>query len=220
MEYEEKSDSQPGSRNVGHEIRHELIELAKMVGLFLVLFWGLKTFVIEGYEVQGPSMTPTLEEHERILVFKLPHELSKLPLFRKMEAIQAKDIVVFESSVEAKKRYIKRVVAKGPASALRNNTANAHSRESGEADVERVQVIYAGGRIYVNNRLLDEEYLPPEEMRSPDRDRVYLLPGQYYVMGDHRSVSKDSRSFGPVDTGQIIGKAVFRIWPLSKMGWL
>lgn len=220
MQYEEKSDSQPGSRAGGHEIRQEIIELAKMVALFLVLFWGLKTFVLEGYEVQGPSMTPTLEEHERILVFKLPHELSKIPLFKKLEAIKAGDIVVFESTVEAKKRYIKRVVAKGPAGSPRGNTASAHSREEGVAEADQVQVIYAGGRIYVNNRLMEEHYLPAEELRSPDRDRVYLLPGQYYVMGDHRSVSKDSRSFGPVDTEQVIGKAVFRIWPLSRMGWL
>ena len=47
---------------------------------------------------------------------------------------------------------------------------------------------------------------------------VLLGPGEFYVMGDHRSVSKDSRSFGPIQETQIVGEAVFRFWPLSLFG--
>ena len=58
-------------------IKAEFTELVKMVVWFLVLFFFLKWAVIEGYEVQGPSMEPTLWNNERILVFKLPHKLSQ-----------------------------------------------------------------------------------------------------------------------------------------------
>src|SRR5690606_30289992 len=97
------------------EVKHEVAELVKLVALFLAIFIGLKAFVLEGYEVQGPSMSPTLEDRERILVWKLPHKLHQLSLFSWIEPFDRSDIVVFNSSVEPSKRYIKRVVAKGPA---------------------------------------------------------------------------------------------------------
>jgi signal peptidase I len=90
-----------------------------------------------------------------------------------------------------------------------------------QASPDSVKVIFDRGSVYVNNRKLDEPYLVTEEQRSSDvREPVYLDAGEYYVLGDHRSVSKDSRSFEAVEEGQIIGRAVLRIWPLSSFGLL
>jgi signal peptidase I len=76
------------------------------------------------------------------------------------------------------------------------------------------------GQVYVNGRELQEEYVPDEY-----RDRISVLPmrvpmDQYFVMGDHRSSSNDSRAWGPVPRRFIYGKAVFVYWPLDKAGAL
>ncbi len=213
-----KRDAEPQKPDPKQEIKREVIELVKMVVLFLVIFWTLKTFVVEGYEVQGPSMIPTLDDRERILVFKLPHELSKLPILGAfLEPIKPGDVVVFDSTDEVNKRYIKRVVAKGPGQAV--NTVAASSRNE-DPRANSVHVKFEKGAVYVNNRRLDERYLVPTESHSPDTDEIDLRPGEYYVLGDHRSVSKDSRSFRAVNDRQIVGKALLRFWPLSKFGLL
>ncbi len=225
MTYEEKQEDVPhgpprqeaGAPLTPHqEVKREVVELVKMVGLFLILFWGLKTFVIEGYEVQGPSMFPTLENGERILVFKLTYAV---PLFGWLSPAGSGDIIVFESSVETNKRYVKRVIAKGP-KATRSNTVDARHNEGPGPASQGVPVEFDKGKVYVNNHVIQEPYLSAVESASPDARKIYLGPGDYYVLGDHRSVSKDSRSFGAVHEEEIIGKAVLRFWPLSKFGLL
>jgi signal peptidase I len=207
------------------EVKREVLELVKMVLLFLILFWGLKTFVVEGYEVQGQSMLPTLSDRERILVFKLPFHLSKLPLLSGLAPIGERDIIVFESDPtyevdrsSANKRFIKRVIARGP-ERQRGNVVDAQHRDAATPTPGAVKVVFDHGRVYVNNQRVEEHYIEPQERTSPDeRPPIYLEAGQYYVLGDHRGVSKDSRVFGPIDERQIIGRAVFRFWPLSKFG--
>lgn len=197
-------------------IKAEFAELVKMVVWFLVLFFVLKIFVIEGYEVQGPSMEPTLWNNERILVFKLPHKLSRA--FPGYQPIKPGDIVVFERTEDAGKRYVKRVIAEGPPREG-GNKVDAQGRE--EAGPPPVSLRIEKGRVFVNNQRVEESYLPVEiEESFDDSDRADLKAGQYYVMGDHRSVSKDSRVFGAVDDEKMIGKAVLRFWPLSRFGLL
>jgi signal peptidase I len=114
-----------------------------------------------------------------------------------LEPIERGDIVVFRYPRDPSKSYIKRVVAVGG---------------------DRVRI--ADGRVYVNEQLLPEPYVP----REFDDDRSYpeitIPAGSYFLLGDHRSSSSDSRDFGPVSRRFIYGKAVFSYWPVDKVGVL
>ena len=115
----------------------------------------------------------------------------------KLEPISRGDVVVFRYPRDPAKSYIKRVVA----------VAGDH-----------VQI--QAGVVFVNSRRLRENYVPRmyEDVRSyPD---VIVPPHTYFVLGDHRNLSNDSRDFGPVDEDFIYGKAVFGYWPVEKLGTL
>jgi len=199
-----------------NELRREIMDFVKLVAWFLVIFLGLRAFVIEGYEVQGESMDPTLVNNERILVFKLPHKLSQIGLMSNLKAIQPDDIVVFDSPDGSGKRYVKRVIAAGP-KATRGRTANAASTTPADSTAQQVLVTYDHGDVFVNNQKIEQDYLQDYARTTPEEQEVALGPGEYYVLGDNRPVSKDSRSFDAIDDKAIIGTAVIRFWPPSKI---
>lgn len=200
------------------ELKREVIDFVKLVVWFLVIFIGLRQYVIEGYEVQGPSMQPTLENNERILVLKLPHIISKWPLFEHYQAINPGDIVVFDSPDTANKRYVKRVIAHGPKDTSDGNTVAAGTQ--GATREGDVSVRFEKGSVYVNNRLVNEDYIRHDDRDTTPTQELTLGAGEYYVLGDNRKVSKDSRSFGSIDDDTIIGKAFLRFWPPSKISLL
>jgi len=115
----------------------------------------------------------------------------------KLEPIERGDVIVFRYPRDPAKSYIKRVIA----------VAGDH-----------VQI--QAGVVFVNGRRLREPYVPRmyEDVRSyPD---TVVPPHSYFVLGDHRNLSNDSRDFGPVDEDFIYGKAVFGYWPVEKVGTL
>jgi len=200
------------------EVRREVVEFVKVVVWFLVLFFMLRFFVIEGYEVQGPSMEPTLLNGERILVSKLPLILSKFALFDSLEPIQEGDIIVLNGPDGTNKRYVKRVVARGP-HRERSNTVVAVGHTDESADEVVLEI--SKGHLYVNDLLVEETYLPEDKRPiNSSRMKAYLGPGKYFVLGDNRPVSKDSRNFDSIDEEDIIGKAVLRFWPLGRFNLL
>jgi signal peptidase I len=105
------------------------------------------------------------------------------------------DVVVFHYPRDPQKSYIKRVIAV-PGDELRIDD----------------------GRTYINGRLLPEPYVPRRFHDSRSQDVMVIQPDQYFVMGDHRSISSDSRDFGPVPRDLIYGKAAFVYWPAVDMG--
>lgn len=197
--------------SIGQQARREVIDLVKAVVLFLVLFLLVRSFVLESYPVQGDSMLPTLVEGDRILVFKLPAGLQRLPLLRGIQPLEPGDIVVFDSPVEADRRYVKRVVAVAPESGRVVRAATGESP---------VLVSYVGGELFVNNQRVREDYVVFGEDASPGRHTVSLSPGHIFVLGDHRKVSRDSRHIGPIGMRYVVGRAVLRFWPLAKFGLL
>jgi signal peptidase I len=115
----------------------------------------------------------------------------------RLERIQRGDIVVFRYPRDPSKSFIKRVIG----------VAGDHIRID-------------SGQVYVNGEALDEDYVPnafTDQRSYPD---VVVPDDCYFVLGDHRSMSNDSRDFGPVPVSFIYGKAVFGYWPMDKLGRL
>lgn len=204
---------------LGPRVRSEGRDLLRFVCLFVALFFALKLFVIEGYEVEGTSMQPTLEDHDRILVFKLPKAISDAFPFLGIQPVGEGQVVVFDSSVEPGKRYVKRVIVAGPPRTARN-TVSASSTYA-PAGARDVVVEVKSGTVFANHQVAAASVLPIEQLNAGENyEGVTLGSGDLYVLGDHRSVSRDSRSFGPVSAEQVVGRAVLRFWPPSRMGLL
>lgn len=115
----------------------------------------------------------------------------------RLEPIQRGDIVVFRYPRDISKSYIKRVIG----------LAGDHIR-------------IEDGQVYVNGKPLDEDYVPAAYADERSYSEIVVPPNSYFVLGDHRSMSNDSRDFGPVKENYIYGKAVFGYWPMEKLGRL
>jgi signal peptidase I len=113
------------------------------------------------------------------------------------ESVARGDVVVFRYPHDPAKSYIKRVIG----------VPGDHIR------IER-------GRVYVNGRRLTESYVPGGFIDGRSYPEIVVPDHSYYLLGDHRSMSNDSREFGPVDESYIYGKAVFVYWPVDKLGVL
>ena len=150
----------------------------------LLVAFLVKTFLIQAFYIPSGSMLPTLEEQDRVLVNKLSYDLHE---------VHRGDIVVFESPQgEGQiKDLIKRVIA------LPGETIEARD-----------------GRVYVDGRPIEEEYLGPGITTGPLEPQT-VPDGHYFVMGDNRANSKDSRFFGPIPKSLIVGRAFVKVWPLN-----
>jgi signal peptidase I len=115
----------------------------------------------------------------------------------RLEPIERGDIVVFRYPRDPSKSYIKRVIAVGG---------------------DRIHI--DNGQVYVNGQPLEEDYVPPTYADNRSYHEITVPDQCYFMLGDHRSMSNDSRDFGPVPAGYIYGKAVFGYWPMEKLGRL
>jgi signal peptidase I len=152
----------------------------------------VKTFLIQAFYIPSGSMEPTLKPGDRVLVNKLSYDL---------HSIHRGDIVVFkrppsEADDPTIKDLIKRVIG-----------------------LPGDQIEGRDGLVYINGQLLKEPYLPRGTVTT-SLPLMTVPAGQYFVMGDNRGNSKDSRFIGPIAGHLIVGRAFVRVWPLSGLGLL
>ncbi len=167
--------------------------------LTLIIFVVIQTFVAQPYQVKLKSMQHTLQPEQYVLVDKLT------PRF---DAYKRGDIVVFTPPADWVDSdgtpYIKRVIG------VAGDTVE----------------IRDDGLVYIDDSPLDEPYVlsdgggPQATTAALDQARWTIADGELFLMGDHRSNSADSRTFGPVETNQISGRAWLRYWPLDTFGLL
>lgn len=176
-----------------------LFEVVETLVLTILIFLGIQTFVAQPYKVQQGSMETTLLPDQYVLVDKLTPRWA--PYSRG-------DIVVFDPpeswSSGGGVPFIKRVIG---------------------LPGDRVELVE--GKVLVNDIELDEPYIFIENGEPQTTDPAaggateWLVPeNQLLVMGDHRQNSADSRNFGPIEVGHVIGRAWLRYWPFDTFGIL
>jgi signal peptidase I len=199
MPYDESSIGETAPEtNAGPERPHRragvrtFLAWIRDLALASIIAVVLVVFVYQPVKVEGTSMTPALRDQERIFINKFTYRFG-------LGDIQRGDTVVFWYPLDTSKSYIKRVVG---------------------TPGDRIRI--DAGQVYVNGRALREDYVVDRDRVSwpaPLKDRT-VPDGMYFVLGDNRMFSSDSRTWGFVPRENIYGKAVFAYWPLNEAGRL
>jgi signal peptidase I len=173
-------------------------EVAKTIGLSLVLALGIRQFVAEARYIPSESMVPTLQVNDRLIVEKMSYrfhspERGDIIVFMPPDAAAKYCLGTQDPNAKIKDAFIKRVVA---------------------LPGEKVEI--KDGTVFINNHPLQENYIAakPDYQLLPS----VVPPNTFLVLGDNRNNSCDGHFWGPVPRQNIIGRAAFRFWPPSRIG--
>lgn len=177
--------------SVGKQATIFVWEIFKVVVISLAIIVPVRYYLIKPFYVKGASMEPTYHDHEYLIINELGYHLGS-PV--------RGDAVVFKYPLDPTQYFIKRVIG---------------------LPGETIKI--ADGFVTIINKdnpagvQLVEDYLD-DSVRTLGDVEVTLGPDEYYLLGDNRLASLDSRVFGPVKEEFIIGKTLFRGWPLNRVG--
>lgn len=171
-----------------------LWDLLKTAVIVVVIAFGIKYFIVQPFIVDGSSMQPNFENNEYLLVEKISYHF---------HPAQRGDVIVFHPPGQASVNYIKRIIG------LPN---------------EKVEITQDEIKIYNSSHpkgfVINEPYIPRSSQTLTDKkDVTYTLSNnEYFVLGDNREHSSDSREWGNLPKGNIIGRAWLNIYPLNDFG--
>ncbi len=184
-----------------------ILEIIKIVALAFVIIFPIRVFLFQPFFVQGASMEPNFENNQYLIVNELGYKKTTIGLDGKnwltvnpYKEVQRQSVIVFRYPKDPSQFFIKRVIG---------------------LPGEKVQI--KDGQVIIYNPqnpngfvLNESAYLSPDVKTLGDMT-VTLSNDEYFVMGDNRMFSSDSRSWGPVPAENIIGKVVLRAWPLNQL---
>ncbi|OJF97219.1 hypothetical protein AX762_00370 [Alkalibacterium sp. 20] len=190
----EKFNKKPQKyKSLFQELFSTFIYIVVISGIFL----SIRVYVVAPVSVEGASMEPTLEDQDRLLL-------------NKMADIERFDVIVFPAPDDTEKQFIKRVIG-----------------------VPGDEITFQDQTLYINGETIEEDYLDLSETSESDLQslnsnfNLASLQGveevpedMFFVLGDNRVNSKDSRSFGFIDKELVTGRTNIRIWPLDRFGFI
>ena len=187
-------------------IKDFIIEVVKMFFLALIIIVPVRMFLFQPFIVRGASMEPNFEEKQYLIVNEFGYKNTPVNVFGKnivtvhpRKNLNRFDIVVFRAPMHENQFYIKRVIGlPGETVKIDNGVVMIYNDE------------------YPEGRVLDESAYLPEGRKTNGSREVKLRDDEYYVLGDNRPASSDSRSFGPIHKNDVIGKVLLRAWPLNN----
>jgi signal peptidase I len=167
----------------------ELIQVALIVTAIVL---PIRYFLIQPFYVKGASMEPNFEDKEYLIIDEITYR------FRQPER---GEIAVFRYPNDPSQFFIKRIIG------LPGET-----------------VTVSGGKVFIEgadgqNVKLDESQYLATGLETAGEKRIVLSSGQYFMLGDNRSNSLDSRIFGPVPKDDVVGRVMLRGWPLGRLAW-
>ena len=177
-----------------------------MFVLAVVIIVPIKLFLFQPFIVRGISMEPTFSESEYLITNEFGYKQTDIKLFGKelfdvspSKEFDRYDVVVFRSPMKDKEFYIKRIIG------LPGETVEV---KDGEVTIYNDE--------FQDGLVLDESDHLPEGRKTNGMSTFVLSEDEYFVMGDNRMHSSDSRSFGPVNKSEFIGKVLLRAWPFKR----
>ncbi|MFC1622537.1 signal peptidase I [Patescibacteria group bacterium] len=175
---------------IKNSIKSFIWETVKIIIVSLIIIVPIRYYVIQPFYVQGASMEPNFFDKEYLIIDELSYRLNEP---------QRGDVVVFKYPKSPKDFFIKRIIAlPNEKITISNNQIKIYNTD------------------YPNGFILDEtEYLPPDT-KTPNEIEATLSTNEYFVIGDNRVSSLDSRSFGSITLNDMIGKTWLRGWPISR----
>jgi signal peptidase I len=178
------------NESFGSWLLQVLILTAILIGIYLVVFH----FWLSNETVNGPSMQPTFESGDRVVAVR-------------NTKLKRGDIVILKAPDEPNTLYIKRIIGlPGDTVSSKNDTTYVNGKAIKEPYLDQYKKKLTMGQLYTNNFSLYQLF------------KVKRVPKNcYFVMGDHRNVSKDSRMIGFIKRSAIVGKVTWRYWPLNNM---
>lgn len=182
-----------------------LWEVVKVFFWALVIIMPIRIFLFQPFFVQGASMEPNFDDGDYLIVNELGYKKTTIGTgfvdfftVTPFKELERGDIVVFKYPKNPQQYFIKRIIA---------------------LPGEKIQI--SGGKVIIFNSqhseglALDESYLPEGLETTPEIART-LSDSEYFVMGDNRKASHDSRAWGPLPKDMVIGKVLLRAWPVNK----
>ena len=190
-----------------------LLELVTIVAVALGLALGIQAFIVKPFRIPSESMVPTLAVGQRVLVDRVSFRFSEpergdIVVFKPPKGADSDTCGVDHSDRSpcpaptedrSETNFIKRVVAVGG---------------------DRLRVM--GGRVFINGEQQDEPYIRPDDQCGICNlpEEITIPKGHFFMMGDNRGESADSREWGPIPEKWMIGKAFLTYWPPGKIGTL
>lgn len=171
-------------------VYHWLVDLAETLVIAGAIFVVIYAFLVRPFQVNGTSMDPTFKNGEFVFTNLITQRFSQL---------DRGDVIVFKSPPEPDKDYIKRIIGL-------------------PGDVVLIQ----NGKVYVNGKQLNETYLPVGRVTeahgfAQEGQEIKVSPKTYFVMGDNRPASSDSRDWGLLPFKNVVGKSALVYWPIPSM---
>jgi len=195
---------QPQAEPKPYKAKHIVREYAESIIIAILLALVIRTFIVQAFKIPSGSMEDTLAIGDHLLVNKFIYG-TKIPFtaisFLKLRDPRRGDVIVFEYPEDPSKDFIKRVIG------TPGDTVEVKNKQ-----------VFVNGKVYLNPHEVHKEsdLVPKESNPRDNKDAVTVPPGSYFVMGDNRDRSYDSRFWGFVTSDKIKGLAFIKYWSWDK----
>jgi len=199
-ENKQKTEKLKEKEEIYYGVGGFFVEIIKIFLLALIVIMPVRVFLFQPFFVQGASMEPNFENGQYLIVNELGYKKTdlKIAVVKPFKDISRGDVMIFRYPKNPKQYFIKRIIGlPGEEIEIKNGKVYIHNKENLE-----------GFR-------LEENYLS-RTLLTEGEGKHKLEDDEYFVMGDNRSHSSDSRMWGPINEDDIIGKVLLRAWPIAE----